>query len=314
MVSQIEIYRAEDFPDHLPKLKDLYQDLFSGGKGFRSRFTGAVGESLGVPTETRQLLGQTIEFIHNSSLLHDDLVDRSLLRRGKTTAWLKYTPEYAVLAGDYLLARVMLNLSHFGNIDLIKETSQCIANLLEGEWLQDAAVGHVSAAEEELVRIHQLKTSSLFEWCVISPFLVSDHLETLTKDQEEALRQLGRDLGLLFQRSDDLLDFNIRNHENKVVMGDLSSGYVNSFCSHLFSSLSEEKQEALFQIHDLEAFKKNLTEESFEAGLKSFDEKNKIIIENYQKSLQGFQGLLPQAFFDVMSELPEPLYWRRPKS
>ena len=82
------------------------------------------------------LLCQTIEFIHNASLLHDDLIDQSVLRRGKTAAWKKYTPDYAVLAGDYLLARVMCNLSEFGNIRLVQMTSQTIGELLEGEWLQ----------------------------------------------------------------------------------------------------------------------------------------------------------------------------------
>ena len=109
-MSSIKIYDAKDFPTYLPKLNLLYDDLFSGGKGFRSKLINLVGSSLKISPSTEQLLAQTIEFIHNASLLHDDLVDRSHLRRGKTTAWLKYNPEYAVLAGDYLLARVMVNL------------------------------------------------------------------------------------------------------------------------------------------------------------------------------------------------------------
>lgn len=134
-------YSEKDFPAYLPKLNKLYDDLFDGGKGFRSLLTRNVAGPLGLEEKTQLLLCQTIEFIHNASLLHDDLVDRSNLRRGKTTAWLKYTPEYAVLAGDYLLARVMTNLSSFGNIRLIQLTSQTISELLEGEWIQDSLVG-----------------------------------------------------------------------------------------------------------------------------------------------------------------------------
>ena len=112
----LKIYDSKDFPAYLPKLNHLYDDLFSDGKGFRSKLVKIVAEPQKVPETTIHLLCQTIEFIHNASLLHDDLIDRSQLRRGKPAAWTKYTPEYAVLAGDYLLARVMVNLSSFGNI------------------------------------------------------------------------------------------------------------------------------------------------------------------------------------------------------
>ena len=101
-LKDLKVYSTSDFPTYLPKLNALYDDLFSGGKGFRSKLIQMVSRHLKLEASTVHLLGQTIEFIHNASLLHDDLVDRSELRRSKPTAWLKYTPEYAVLAGDYL--------------------------------------------------------------------------------------------------------------------------------------------------------------------------------------------------------------------
>ena len=110
-----KIYDPRDFPAYLPKLNSLYDELFSGGKGFRGKLIRMFAVNLKLNSKTEALLSQTIEFIHNASLLHDDLVDRSHLRRGKTAAWLRFTPEYAVLAGDYLLARVMVNLSGYGN-------------------------------------------------------------------------------------------------------------------------------------------------------------------------------------------------------
>src|SRR5262245_27630383 len=112
-MKKIKVYNANDFPQYLPKLNGLYDDLFSDGKGFRSLLVQKIANPLDLSSRAIHLLCQTIEFIHNASLLHDDLVDRSSLRRNKPTAWTKYTPEYAVLAGDYLLARVMVNLSSF---------------------------------------------------------------------------------------------------------------------------------------------------------------------------------------------------------
>jgi len=80
----LKIYSPKDFPGYLPKLNALYDDLFSGGKGFRSKLVRPFAQFLKIEPSTEKLLGQTIEFIHNASLLHDDLIDRSSLRRGKT--------------------------------------------------------------------------------------------------------------------------------------------------------------------------------------------------------------------------------------
>src|ERR1700743_993547 len=112
----LKIFDQDDFPKYLPKLNALYDDLFSSGKGFGSKLIQTISKHLKLSDRRVRLLAQTIEFIHNASLLHDDLIDRSPLRRSKTAAWLKYSPEYAVLAGDYLLARVMVNLSRNGNL------------------------------------------------------------------------------------------------------------------------------------------------------------------------------------------------------
>lgn len=231
----VKIFSEQDFPAYLPKLNALYDDLFSGGKGFRSQLIQIISKPLGVPKEVENLLSQTIEFIHNASLLHDDLIDRSQLRRGKPAAWAKYTPEYAVLAGDYLLARVMVNLSGHGNIKLVQFTSQTISDLLEGEWLQDSVVGDFFISVTQLDRIHNLKTGSLFKWCLKAPFKA---LEKYDKDLHIILDEMGTLLGQLFQRSDDLLDYDIRNDEGKVILGDLKSGYLNSFGAYVSNNMN----------------------------------------------------------------------------
>ena len=231
----VKIFSEQDFPAYLPKLNALYDDLFSGGKGFRSQLIQIISKPLGVPKEVENLLSQTIEFIHNASLLHDDLIDRSQLRRGKPAAWAKYTPEYAVLAGDYLLARVMVNLSGHGNIKLVQFTSQTISDLLEGEWLQDSVVGDFFISVTQLDRIHNLKTGSLFKWCLKAPFKA---LEKYDKDLHIILDEMGTLLGQLFQRSYDLLDYDIRNDEGKVILGDLKSGYLNSFGAYVSNNMN----------------------------------------------------------------------------
>ncbi len=307
----LKIYSTTDFPSYLPKLNNLYDDLFDGGKGFRAKLTQMVAECLQLNREAIHLLCQTVEFIHNSSLLHDDLIDRSNLRRGKTAAWVKFTPEYAVLAGDYLLARVMVNLSQYGNIELIQLTSKAISDLIEGEWLQDDHVKKINVTKEQMDQVHILKTGSLFQWCMRAPFLAAGisspqiHVE---------LRKLGEILGLLLQRSDDLLDFDIRNGEQKNIMGDLRAGYVNSFCAFLFYDLSETERQRLSQNTDLQKFKIAIGESYFLKKLEQFDQLNQKLIDDYQKTVLNLShhltGDVAKNLVEVLTQLPQPIYWR----
>lgn len=307
----VKIYQKSDFPSYLPKLNTLYDDLFSGGKGFRSRLTQMVSSHLSVTEEQVKLLCQTIEFIHNASLLHDDLVDRSHLRRGKTTAWLKYTPEYAVLAGDYLLARVMVNLSSHGNVRLIQYTAEMISDLLEGEWIQDSLVGEWNVELSQLDQVHNLKTGSLFKWCIRAPFIVKENYD---ESIHELLDELGGILGLLFQRSDDLLDFDIRNHENKAVLGDLKSGYINSFGAFLSADYSPQERKAFAKLETLDSVRLSIGEDKFRSRVDEFDNMNSGLIERYFHFLSVLSSQLPsesQKLVDDLHKLPNPLYWRK---
>lgn len=307
--SDFKIYDSKDFPAYLPKLNQLYDDLFSGGKGFRGKLIRLMSEHLKLPAQNERLLAQTIEFIHNASLLHDDLVDRSHLRRGKTTAWMKYTPEYAVLAGDYLLARVMVNLSGFGNIRLVQYTSEIISDLLEGEWLQDSLVGDFNVDLSQLDRVHNLKTASLFKWCLRAPFL---SIERYEPGLHTTLEEMGTLLGQLFQRGDDLLDFNIRNNEKKAILGDLKSGYLNSFAA--FSTQSVNRN-LLRDCKNLEDFYQVLGGvENFNFKVQEFDEKNKFLIQLYQhhlKTLESYLSVNENKLISYLEPLTDILYFRK---
>ncbi len=304
-------YSEKDFPAYLPKLNRLYDDLFDGGKGFRSLLTQKVAGPLGLADDGVKLLCQTIEFIHNASLLHDDLVDRSNLRRGKTAAWLKYTPEYAVLAGDYLLARVMTNLSGYGNIELVQLTSQTIAELLEGEWIQDSLVGDFDLSFEQLTEVHSLKTASLFRWCLYAPFVAK---EINTPQIQSLIDELGTTLGLLFQRSDDLLDYDIRNSEGKAILGDIKSGYLNSFGAFFCRHLSQEERLKLKKIESLGEILRIVGEQEFQNAIGDFDKINEELISLYEHKLALLEEQLDGEQKKIilnLKDLPEILYWRR---
>jgi len=311
----IKVYSAQDFPAYLPKLSRLYDDLFSDGKGFRAKLIAVMARHLQLDHQRQLLLAQTIEFIHNASLLHDDLVDRSPLRRGKPAAWTKYTPEYAVLAGDYLLARVMVNLSSHGNIHLVQYTAEIISDLLEGEWLQDSVIGDFFVSLEQLDRIHNLKTASLFKWCLRAPFIAKQDQGT---ELHQLLNECGTILGQLFQRSDDLLDYNIRNHEGKAILGDLKSGYLNSFGAFASRGLDRNAIDQMVRSKNLDDFAKALGgHEVFEKKVNEFDHINQEMIDLYQHHLKRLEQILPASSRSLVSDLKpltDLLYWRKSRS
>lgn len=308
----VKIYDQRDFPSYLPKLNNLYDDLFSDGKGFRSALVQRVARHLDLQEQPVQLLCQTIEFIHNASLLHDDLIDRSELRRGKPAAWTKYTPEYAVLAGDYLLARVMVNLSSHGNVKLIQYTAEVISDLLEGEWIQDSLTRDFEISLSQLDRVHNLKTGSLFKWCLRAPFIARENYD---RELHSVLEECGSLLGILFQRSDDLLDFDVRNFEGKSVLGDLKSGYLNSFGVFVSRDLPERQRRKAFAAQSLGEFKLAVGERWFDERLTAFDQENQRNIDLFEHQVGRLVSALGadtgRGLGAELLPLSKLLYWRQ---
>ncbi len=305
----VKIYSPKDFPSYLPKLSQLYDDLLSQGKGFRAKLIRKISESLRLDTGTEHLLAQTVEFVHNASLLHDDLIDRSPLRRGKVAAWRKYSPEYAVLAGDYLLARVMVNLSNHGNIRLVQYTSEVISDLLEGEWLQDSLVGDFNVDLSQLDRVHNMKTSSLFKWCLRAPFIALNRNEM---DLHTSLEEMGTLIGQLFQRGDDLLDFDVRNEEGKAILGDLTSGYLNSFGAFMAPLTDRQKLRPCRTME--EVYQALGGEKVFRQKVEEFDEKNKFLIQLYIHHVNTLDKYLrpeEKDLLEVLRPITDTLYWRK---
>jgi len=307
----LKVYAPDDFPSYLPKLNALYDDLFSHGKGFRAKLIQKISDHLEVSSQAVHLMAQTIEFIHNASLLHDDLIDRSPLRREKTAAWLKYTPEYAVLAGDYLLARVMVNLSRHGNLLLIQYTAEIISDLLEGEWIQDSLIEDWDVSLTQLDRVHDLKTASLFKWCIRAPFIAANDNRP---ELHRCLDEMGSLLGLLFQRSDDLLDFDIRNYEGKAILGDLQSGYMNSFATFLARDMTEQQKAKFRDCKTKHEVYQVFGEEKFFAKLEQFDEHNKKVIHLFDHHCDQLSAMLKESERGLVADLkqlPGVLYWRK---
>lgn len=294
-----------NIPADLKKMKNLYEDLFSDGKYYRGALVQAVAGEFGLPQQKTDILSQSIEYIHNASLLHDDILDDAPLRRGKKSAWKKYGGGYAILAGDYLLAKVIKNLSEFNSVALIEYTSETILNLIEGEWLQDQCHNKLDVTQEEMQRVHSLKTSVLFSWCFKAPYMATAQ-GSIDKKTQKDLLEVGELFGSLLQRSDDLLDYNIRNFENKTFFKDLPAGYFNSFTIHLLAD--QNNKENAFGINNLNEFL-DFYKINLDQKLKSFDAESESILNNLKNLVMGLE-VFSVPFKESLIEASKEIYWR----
>jgi len=175
----------------------------AGGKRIRPLITVAAARMLGYEGQGHIALAAAVEFIHSATLLHDDVVDESELRRGKAPANAVWGNAHSVLVGDFLFARAFMLMVDAGSMDALHVLSRAAAVIAEGEVRQLAAVRNTAITHAEYMSIIDAKTAALFS----AAAQVSPILHGSDKTIEAALETYGRELGLAFQLVDDALDY-----------------------------------------------------------------------------------------------------------
>jgi octaprenyl-diphosphate synthase len=177
--------------------------IAGGGKRMRPMLTLACASLLGYPGTRHHKLAAAVEFIHTATLLHDDVVDGSGLRRGKRTANLIWGNPASVLVGDFLFSRAFELMVEDGSLRVLKILSHASAVIAEGEVEQLTAQRRVETGEEQYLTIISAKTAALFAAaCRVSPVVAE-----ASEDAELALETYGRNLGIAFQLTDDVIDY-----------------------------------------------------------------------------------------------------------
>ncbi|MEO8670001.1 MAG: polyprenyl synthetase family protein [Tahibacter sp.] len=175
----------------------------SGGKRLRPTLHLLAARAAGYTGDQHVQLAAVIEFIHTATLLHDDVVDESDLRRGRKTANAVWGNAASVLVGDFLYSRsfqLMVELERLRVMSILADTTNAIA---EGEVLQLLNIGNADTDEAAYLRVIERKTAVLFA----AATRLGAVLAGLPADQEQALHRYGMDLGYAFQIADDLLDY-----------------------------------------------------------------------------------------------------------
>lgn len=176
--------------------------ISSGGKRLRPILTLAAARLCGYEGEGHVKLAAAVEFMHTATLLHDDVVDESDMRRGRKTARMLWGNQASVLVGDFLLGQAFRMMVEVGSLDALDILSKAASVIAEGEVMQLAAAKSMETNEEQYLAVIESKTAALFAAaCEVGPTIAD------RADRRAALARYGLSLGIAFQLVDDALDY-----------------------------------------------------------------------------------------------------------
>jgi octaprenyl-diphosphate synthase len=175
----------------------------SGGKRLRPMLTLALAQLAGYADDGHIKLAAAVEFMHTATLLHDDVVDESEMRRGRLAARMLWGNEASVLVGDFLLGQAFKMMVEVGSLKALEILSSAAAVIAEGEVMQLAAAKNTATTEDEYLAVIRAKTAELFAAaCEVGPAIARR-----AKAEQAACRSFGMNLGVAFQLVDDALDY-----------------------------------------------------------------------------------------------------------
>ncbi|NJM35972.1 MAG: polyprenyl synthetase family protein [Rhodomicrobium sp.] len=200
-VNRIILDKARSDVELIPELARYLID--SGGKRMRPMLTIAAAKLSGYDGEGHVNLAASVEFMHTATLLHDDVVDESSLRRGKLAARLLWGNEASVLVGDFLLGQAFKMMVEVGSLGALRVLSNAAVVIAEGEVMQLSVSKNTATTEDEYMAVINAKTAALFSAAAEVGAIIAER----SAEEQAALRSYGKNLGLAFQLIDDALDY-----------------------------------------------------------------------------------------------------------
>ena len=200
-VNQLILSKAGSDVQMIPEVANHL--ISSGGKRLRPMLTLASSCLFGYKGENHIKLATSVEFMHTATLLHDDVVDESDLRRGKSTARTIWGNQASVLVGDFLLGQAFRMMVDVGSLDALDVLSSAACVIAEGEVLQLSVAKNMETTEDDYLSVIRAKTAALFAAAAEVGPIVAD----AGKSGRNAMKSYGMNLGLAFQLVDDALDY-----------------------------------------------------------------------------------------------------------
>ena len=189
-----------------PVVKDLYDYIFDkSGKKVRASISLISSYGMNKNQQNRVKLAAIIELLHTATLVHDDIIDNSDLRRGKTTVNVAWSNSHGVLIGDFIYSKAFMLMNEIGNFKVIDELSSATNKIAEGELMQLANKNNLNTSLHQLKKISYYKTGRLFEASAKSAAMLSGKSIPFIENISKAAKLIG----IAFQVRDDLLDYGV---------------------------------------------------------------------------------------------------------
>ncbi len=201
LINELIMEKAQSHVELIPQLAGHL--INSGGKRIRPMLTVAAARMCGYQGLHHVKLAMSVEFMHTATLLHDDVVDESDMRRGKHAARVIWGNQASVLVGDYLLGQAFKMMVETGSLDCLRILSEAACTIAEGEVLQLAVSQDTGTTEDSYLKVVGAKTAALFSAAAHVGGIISNR----PRNELEALEAYGRNLGIAFQLVDDALDY-----------------------------------------------------------------------------------------------------------
>ncbi|TYR32110.1 polyprenyl synthetase family protein [Mesorhizobium microcysteis] len=200
-VNELILSRAGSDVEMIPEVANHL--ISSGGKRLRPMLTLAAAQMFGYKGDGHVKLATSVEFMHTATLLHDDVVDESDLRRGKRTARMIWGNQASVLVGDFLLGQAFRMMVDVGSLEALDILSAAASVIAEGEVMQLGVAKNLETTEDDYLAVIKAKTAALFSAAAeVGPIVAG-----ASRTDRAALRSYGTNLGLAFQLIDDALDY-----------------------------------------------------------------------------------------------------------
>ncbi|MGN6550021.1 MAG: polyprenyl synthetase family protein [Pararhizobium sp.] len=200
-VNQLILAKAGSDVELIPEVANHL--ISSGGKRLRPMLTLAAASLFGYAGDGHVKLATAVEFMHTATLLHDDVVDESDLRRGRSTARTIWGNQASVLVGDFLLGQAFRMMVEVGSLDALDVLSHAASVIAEGEVLQLSVAKNMETTEDDYLAVIRAKTAALFSAAAeVGPIVAG-----MGRPERNALKSYGTNLGLAFQLIDDALDY-----------------------------------------------------------------------------------------------------------
>lgn len=303
-LEEVEVYLKSEAISNLSLVEEMNSYLHeSGGKRLRPSLLLLITKLLGVEGANPLRLGAVVELIHVATLVHDDIIDNSEVRRGRASVNAKWGNEVTVLFGDWLYMTafwIALKQQNYRVLDILIDITR---KMVEGELLQLQQNYRLGISTDDHLRICWHKTAHLFSGCGRLAAIMGE----VDEDTEARLADYGESIGMAFQLVDDLLDYTASEKTlGKPVLKDLEEGAVTLPIVHLYQKAGGEERKFLEHVTSTRDFTE-ANKASIIELVRSYGtlEDSRQLANEYASRAQGLLAdFPPSAYRDALIELP----------